>query len=128
MAPLHPDEGPVPALLDELRALVIREGITEGVNLHVSEEGGRARLHLMAVDLGRVGLLLATLSDSAELGDQGSLSWRITPGGNTGADDRWQYELIAGRYPAGREIVFSAVIQLPMSDLPQVISRLSARS
>ncbi len=59
----------------------------------------------MAVDPGRLGLLLATLSDPAELADPGALSSRVAPGGNDGAGGRWQYELIAGRYPYSGEIV-----------------------
>jgi hypothetical protein len=59
------------------------------------------------------------------MADPRSLSSRITPGGNDGADGRWLYELIAGRYLHGGDIVFSALIQLPASDLTAVLSRLS---
>ena len=77
----------------------------------------------MAVDLGRLGMLLVALSDVAELADPGSLSNRIASGGNDGADGRWRHELIAGRYPHSSEIVFSALIRMPVSDLPAVLSR-----
>jgi len=99
-------------------------GLAEGVNLLVRAGDGVLEVHLMAVDLGRLGLLLATLSDPAELADPGTLSHRIAPGANDGAAGRWQYELIAGRYPHSGEIVFSARIRLPASDLPAVLSRL----
>ena len=57
------------------------------------------QVHLMAVDLGRLGLLLAALSDPAELADPATLSSRVAPGGNEGAGGRWKYELVTGRYP-----------------------------
>lgn len=116
-----PDEGQI----GELRARLISTGLTEGVNLLLRTDDEMVQVHLMAVHLGRLGMLLAALSDPAELSDPRSLSSRITPGGNDGADGRWKYELIAGRYPHGSDIVFSALIRLPASDLPAVLSRLS---
>jgi hypothetical protein len=112
-------------LAGELRSLLIGEELTEGVNLLVRAQDGVVRVHLMAVDLGRLGMLLATLSDAAELEDPASLSSRVAPGGNSGADGRWQYELIAGRYPHSGEIVFSVLIRLPASDVSEVLSRLT---
>src|SRR5258708_1016205 len=103
-------------LIGELRARLIGTGLTEGVNLLMRAEDEMVQVHLMAVHLGRLGMLLAALSDPAELSDPASLSSRVTPGGNDGADGRWQYELIAGRYPHGSDIVFSALIRLPASD------------
>ncbi len=78
----------------------------------------------MAVPAGSLGVLLATLSDSAELDDLNSLSCRITPADRRVGPDLWQYELIACRYPADKSIVFAAKIRLPAADLPEVISRL----
>lgn len=115
------DEG----LIGELRARLIGTGLTEGVNLLLRADNKTVQVHLMAVRLGRLGMLLATLSDPAELPDPRSLSSRITPGGNDGAHGRWQYQLIAGRYPRGSDIVFSALIRIPASDLTVVLSRLS---
>jgi hypothetical protein len=138
-------------LAGELRARLISAGLAEGVNLLVRVDaagpdtaptaptaraghagagcaglgGAVVRVQVMAVELGRLGLLLATLSDPAELAEPGSLSNRITPGGNDGGDGRWRYELVAGRYPYSREIVFSVVIRLPVSDVPAVLARLS---
>jgi hypothetical protein len=109
----------------ELRGRLIGEGLADGVNLLVRAGDGVVRVHLMAVNLGRLGMLLAALSKGDELADPVSLSNRVAPGGNDGADGRWQYELIAGRYPQGSEIVFSAVIRLPASDVPEVLSRLT---
>jgi hypothetical protein len=78
----------------------------------------------MAFTLGNVGVLLAALSDPAELADPNSLSCRITPVTIRAGRDRWQYELISGRYPGGTAIVFSAKIKLPVSDLSEMVRRL----
>jgi hypothetical protein len=122
---MFPDSDEMSEHLRELRGLLISEGLTEGVNLLLTERDGVVQVQLMAIDLGRLGLLLAVLSDPAELADPGSLSGRVAPGGNDGAQGRWQYELIADRYPASGEIVFLGKIKLPASDLPEVIARLS---
>jgi hypothetical protein len=121
MANAGADDG----LIGDLRARLIGEGLTDGVNLLVRAHGGVVQVHLMAVSLGRLGVLLAALSDAAELPESGSLSNRLAPGGNDGADGRWRYELIAGRYPHNGEIVFSARILLPASDVPEILSRLA---
>jgi len=60
---------------------------------------------------------LAAISDAAEPPGPGSLSNRLTPSGNDGANGWWQYELIAGLYPHSREIVLSALIRLSASDV-----------
>jgi len=121
------DDDQASVLLRELGQLLASEGITEPVNLHLRSSGDKAQIHLIAADFGRLGLLLALLSDPAELPDPGSLTCRMTPGDNDGTDDRWQYELIASRYPINQEIVFSAKVQLPAAVLPEVISRLRGR-
>jgi hypothetical protein len=91
--------------------------------LPLGEGPGLARRQLNlcheAVDLGRLGMLLAALSDAAELANPGSLSDRMTAGGNHGADGRWQYVLIDGRYPHGSEIVSCALIRLPSATCPR---------
>lgn len=112
-------------LLGKLRERLIAEGFTDGVNLLVRAADGVARVQFMAVDLGRVGMLLAALSDPVELTEPDSLSNRLTPGDNDGAHGRWRYELTAGRYPSSSEIVFSALIRLPVSDVPEVLFRLT---
>jgi len=48
---------------------VIGAGLTEGVNLLVRAGDDVLQVHLMAVDFGRLGLLLPTFSDPAELAD-----------------------------------------------------------
>jgi hypothetical protein len=78
----------------------------------------------MAFSPGSVGVLLATLSDPAELADPNSLSCRITPGDDQSRPDWWQYEFISGRYPGDKAIMFSAKIKLPVSDLPEMVRRL----
>jgi hypothetical protein len=124
---MFPESDEMSAQLAELRGLLISEGLTEGVNLLLTERDGVVQVQLMAVDLGRLGLLLAVLSDPAELTDPGSLSSRVAPGGNDGDHGRWQYGLIADRYPASGEIVFLCKIKLPASDLPEIIARSSGR-
>ena len=123
-----PDSDEAAALLGELRLLLIDEGLTEGVNLHLSELDGVIEVQLMAVDLGRLGLLLAVLSDPAELADETSFSRRIASGSNDGEQGRWQYSLVAGRYPINDEIVFLGKVKLPASDVPEIIARVRKRS
>jgi hypothetical protein len=117
----------VPLLIEELRKLLIAGGLVQGVNLHVAWQDDQVLLHVMAVSIGSLGGLLAILSDQAELDDPASLSRRITPGEGRSRPDRWQYELIASRYPIDQTIVFSAKIHLPVSDLPEVVHRLRQR-
>jgi len=81
----------------------------------------------MAVTTSSIGMLLATLSDPAELDDLNSLTCRITPAERRAAPDLWQYELIASRYPTDKSIVFAAQIRLPTVDLHEVINRLRRR-
>jgi hypothetical protein len=117
-------DDPAPSLpIDELRKLLVRGGYFDGINLLVSSQDTWVQLHVMAVSMGKLGLLLASISDNAELDDRDSMSCRITPAGDQ-SPDRWQYELIASRYPVDRTIVFSAKIRLPASDLPEVVRRL----
>jgi hypothetical protein len=121
-----PDDPIEPALLGELRNVLVGGGLLKGINLHISEQDGWAQLHIMAVSMGSLGLLLATLSDPAELDDPNSLTRRITPADHRVGPDLWQYELIASRYPTDKSIVFAAKICLPVADLPEVLSRLGA--
>jgi hypothetical protein len=117
----------VPLLIEELRELLTREDLVDAVNLRMTRQDGWLLLHIMAVAIGRLGVLLATLSDPAELEDPSSLSCRITPGDDRRRPDQWQYELIAGRYPSDNDIVFSAKVRLPVGDLPEVVSRMRQR-
>jgi hypothetical protein len=113
-----------PALIGELRNILVSGGLLEGINLHISEEDGWVQLYIMAASTGSLGVLLATLSNPAELGDPDSLTCRVTPGDHRVAANLWQYELIATRYPTDKAIVFATKIRLPAADLPEVISRL----
>jgi len=117
------DDPVVPLLIDELRKLLIHGGYFDGISLLVALQDSWVLLHIVAVSTGRLGVLLAALSDHAELTDPDSMSCRITPPGDR-SPDRWQYELIASRYPSDRSIVFSAKMRLPASDLPEVVRRL----
>lgn len=124
MTNASPDDPIDPGQIRDLRDLLVGGGLLEGINLHVSGQDGWVQLHVMAVPAGSLGVLLATLSDPAELEDLDSLSCRITPADRRVGLDLWQYELIASRYPADKSIVFAAKIRLPAADLPEVISRL----
>jgi hypothetical protein len=120
-----PADDPMVALLtDELRGLLTRERLIEGANLLLTRQGDRLVIQIMAVSTGTLGVLLASLSDPAELDDPGSLTCRITPGGARGKPDDWEYDLIATRYPVDRSVVFLAKVRLPDRDLPEVVSRL----
>lgn len=119
-----PPADPMTALMiSELRTALISSGLFEGINLHITADGDRAVIHIMAVPTSSLGVLLATLTDPAELGDPDSLSRRITPGDCRTGPDQWQYELAASRYPGDHAIVFSVKIRLPIADLPDVVSR-----
>jgi hypothetical protein len=122
------DDPMVPLLIEELRGLLTSENLVDAANLHMARQDGWLLLHIMAVSFGRLGLLLATLSDPAELADLNSLSCRITPGDNRARPDQWQYELSVGRYSSNNDIVFSVKIRLPIGDLPEVVSRQRERN
>jgi hypothetical protein len=112
------------ALIGELRNFLVGGGLLEGINLHITEQDDWLQLDIMAVSMGSLGVLLATLSDPAELNDPNSLTCRITSADHRVGPDLWQYELIASRNPTDKSIVFAAKVRLPAADLPEVISRL----
>lgn len=124
MSEPSPDDAMAALLTRELHQLLAGEDLTEPVNLRITQQDSRVLIHIMAVSTGKLGMLLAALSDPAELGDPDSLTRRITPGDHRTRPGQWQYDLIAGRYPSDHSIVFSAKITLPVSDLPEVVSRL----
>jgi len=127
MAQTSPDNPAQPAPLGELRNLLIGSGLFEGINLHISEQDGRAQLYIMAISTADLGVLLATLSDPGEIDDPDSLTCRITPGDLRAGPGLWQYELIAARYPTDNSIVLAAKMHIPVTDVPEVISRLRQR-
>ena len=114
----------VPRLIEELRELLTSEDLVDAVNLRMTLQDGWLLLHIMVVSIGKLGVLLAILSDPTELENPSSLSCRITPGDDRSRTDQWQYQLIAGRYPGGRDIVFLVKVRLPTGDLPEVVSRM----
>jgi hypothetical protein len=114
----------VPLLTDELYRLLTREHLVDGVNLLLTRQDDRLAIQIMAISTGTLGALLASLSDPAELDDPGSLTCRITPGEVRRGPDDWEYELVATRYPIDHSIVFLAKVRLPISDLPEVVSRM----
>jgi hypothetical protein len=122
-----PGDPIVPALVGELRNLLITGSLFESISLHITQRDGWVQLHIMAVSIGSLGVLLATISDQAKLGDLNSLSGRITPADCRFAPDQRQYELIGSRYPTDKFIVFAAKIRFPVSDLSEVIRRLRQR-
>ena len=118
------DDPMVPMLTDELHELLTRERLVEGVNLLLTHQNDWLLIQIMAISTGRLGVLLASLSDPGELDDPGSLTRRITPGEMRERPDQWEYELVATRYPTDLSIVFLAKVRLPVSDLTEVVSRL----
>jgi hypothetical protein len=74
-----------------------------------------------------LGLLLSSLSDSAELDDPSSLTRRITPGDTHPGPAEWEYELVATRYPIDHSVVLLAKVRLPVRDLTEVVARLRRR-
>ena len=122
-----PDDAMVILLTDELHVLLTREGLVEGVNLLLRQQDDRILVQIMAVSVRTLGVLLASLSDPAELDDRRSLTRRITPGEAHGTPDDWEYELVATRYPIDNSVVFLAKIRLPIRDLPEAVARLRRR-
>lgn len=118
------DDPMVPLLTDELYGLLTRGRLVEGANLLLARQDDRLVIQIMAVSTGTLGVLLAGLSDPAELDDPGSLTSRITPGEMRRRPDEWEYELVATRYPIDHSVVFLAKVRLPVSDLPEVVSRM----
>jgi hypothetical protein len=117
-------DDPIVALLtDELYRLLTREHLVDGANLLLTRQDDRLTIQIMAISTGTLGVLLASLSDRAELDDPGSLTCRITPGEASRRPGDWEYELVATRYPVDRSIVFLAKVRLPIGDLPEVVSR-----
>jgi hypothetical protein len=94
------------------------------VNLYLARRDDRLVIQIMAVTTETLGVLLASLSDRAELDDSSSLTRRITPGELRRGPDEWEYELVADRYLVDNSIVFLAKVRLPIRDLPEVVSRL----
>lgn len=122
-----PDDTMVSLLTDELYALLTRGGLAEGANLLLTRQDDRLLVQIMAVSTETFGILLASLSDSAELDDPGSLTRRITPGETHRRPDEWEYELVATRYPIDHSVVFLAKVRLPVRDLTEVVARLRRR-
>jgi len=73
------DEPMVPRLIEELRELLTSEDLVDAVNLRMTLQDGWLLLHIMVVSIGKLGVLLAILSDPTELENPSSLSCRITP-------------------------------------------------
>lgn len=122
-----PDDAMVTRLTGELHAMLTREGLVEGVNLLLTRQDDWLRVQIMAVSVKALGVLLASLSDAAELNDRSSLTRRITPGEARRTPGDWEYELVATRYPIDNSIVFLAKIRLPVRDLTEVVTRLRQR-
>jgi len=47
----------------------------------------------------------------------------VTPADDRSRPNLWQYQLIAGRYPIDRSIVFSAKARMPLAGEPEVVRR-----
>ncbi len=118
------DDPMVPLLIDELYRLLTCGRLVEGANLLLTRQDDRLAIQIMAISTGTLGVLLASLTDPAELDDPGSLTCRITPGEVRRRPGDWEYELVATRYPIDDSIVLMAKVRLPIGDLPEVVSRL----
>jgi hypothetical protein len=118
------DDPMVPLLIEELYRLLTRGRLVEGPNLLLTRQDDRLAIQIMAITTGTLGVLLASLTDPAELDDPGSLTCRITPGEVRRGPGDWEYELVATRYPIDHSIVFLAKVRLPIGDLPEVVSRI----
>jgi hypothetical protein len=119
-----PDDSVSYRLTSELHDLLVRHHFTEAANLILSREHDRLLVRIMAASTSMLGVLLASLSTPAELGDRDSLTRRITPGEARGGAPKWEYDLAPSRYPIDDSIVFLISIRLPFTDIPAVISRL----
>src|ERR1022692_4418111 len=124
MTEARADDPMPPLLIDELYGLLTRERLVEGANLLLTRHDDRLVIQIIAISTGTLGVLLASLSDPAELDDPGSLTRTITPGEGRRRPGDWEYELVATRYPIDHSVVCLAKIRLPASDLPDVLSRL----
>jgi hypothetical protein len=80
----------------------------------------------MAVSVKALGVLLASLSDPADLNDRSRLTRRITPGEARRTPDDWEYELVATRYPLDNSMVLLAKIRRPIRDLTEVVTPAAA--
>lgn len=118
------DDPMVPLLIDELHRLLTCGCLVEGANLLLTRQDDWLAIQIMAISTGSLGVLLASLTDPAELDDPGSLTCRITPGEVRKGPGDWEYELVATRYPIDHSIVFLAKVRLPIGDLPDVVSRI----
>jgi hypothetical protein len=106
----------------KLKSLLSAEGIADPVNMRVDEApDGYIKLQIMGASTDKLGATLAVLSRPEELGDEHSLSSRITSVNRSG---HWQYKLTLTRYPIDRSLVFLVTLLLPAGDLPEVVSRL----
>lgn len=121
------DDAMVSLQIDELHALLTRESLVKGLNLLLTRQDDRLLVQIMAVSVRTLGVLLASLSDPAELTDRGSLTRRITPGEARRTPNDWEYELVATRYPIDNSVVFMAKIRVPVHDLTTVVTRLRQR-
>jgi hypothetical protein len=104
--------------------LLTRGRLVEGANLLFTRQDDRLAIQIMAVSTGTLGVLLASLTDPAQLDDPGSFTCRITPGEVRMGPGDWEYELVATRYPIDHSIVFLAKVRLPIGDVPEVVSRI----
>jgi hypothetical protein len=76
-----------------------------------------------------IGMLLATITDLAEIDDPESLSRRMAPG-HSDLPGRWKYGLGVARYLPINDpsLCLKVMLWIPTDDLPEVVSRLSRRS
>ncbi len=101
----------VPLLIEELRELLTCEDLVDAVNLRMTRQDGWLLLHIMAVAIGRLGVLLATLSDPGSLGrpeQEGAGNARSVPFsavGGAGLMSEVTGEVSSRRRAAGRVVM-----------------------
>jgi hypothetical protein len=115
-------------LTGELKELLTRDGLYLAVNLLFVQHEDRLNIQMMAASSHSLGVFLATICDSAELDDPGSLSRRVAPGDLGAGPEKWDYGLHVCRYlTPDRGLCLQMTVSIPVSDLPEVVSRLAAR-
>lgn len=115
-------------LTGELKELLTRDGLYLAVNLLFVQHEDRLNIQMMAASSDSLGVFLATVCDSGELDDPASLSRRVAPGDSGAGPEKWAYGLHACRYlTPDRGLCLQMTVSMPVSDLPEVVSRLAAR-
>jgi len=91
--------------------------MVEGENLILTRQDDRLLIQIMAISTGTLGVLLASLSDPAELEDSAASHAGLRPVRCRG-DGPVEVRTVATRYPLDHSVVFLAKIRLPTATCP----------